>query len=78
MKRSGFPVWLVIIAVTLIFQPAHAANKTLETQKKPTLSKTPTAATTVKPLQKPIKLTPGCSNANQSPPANVAYSPRAN
>ena len=67
MKRSNFPLWLVVIALTLIFQPAHAADKKLDLQKKPQLTITPAAATTVKPLQKPMKLTPAVQMRTKAP-----------
>jgi hypothetical protein len=67
MKRSGFPVWMAMVALSLAVQPALAADRQLQLKEKPQVSQTPSAAAQLKPLQKPIQLAPAVKMRTKAP-----------
>lgn len=58
MKRAGLLVWLATLALSLSIIPALATDGQLQLKEKPKFSRTATTATDIKPLQKPIRLSP--------------------
>ncbi len=67
MKRSGFPVWMAMVAFFLVVQPALAADRQLQLKEKPQVSRTQATAANVKPLQKPIQLAPAVKMRTKAP-----------
>lgn len=58
MKKSTFLMGMAAIVVSLTVQPVLAETPQIKVKEKPQFSRTSTTATDLKPLQKPIRLTP--------------------
>lgn len=67
MKKSVFMVWMATIVLALVIQPALAADQKLQLKKKPQFSRTSATAANLKPLQKPIRLTPAMQMRTKTP-----------
>jgi hypothetical protein len=67
MKRSGFLVWMVAVALSLVFQPALAADRQPQLKEKPPVNQAPATAANVKPLQRPIQLDPAVKMRTKAP-----------
>jgi len=71
MKRSGFMVWMVAVALFLVIQPALAADRQPQLKEKPPVNPAPATAAKVKPLQKPIQLDPAVKMRTKAPKVSL-------
>lgn len=58
MKSFGLLAGIMTLALAFVIQPALAADQKLQLKKKPQISQTKAPTAKLKPLQKPIRLTP--------------------
>lgn len=67
MKKFGLLTGMTTLALTLVLQPALAADRQLQLKKNPQLSQTPAPTADLKPLQKSIRLSPAMQVRTKRP-----------